>query len=294
MNYSRSDAIVQWSRSIWNYIEVLKPRETALLTYTGLCAAVVAAKGYPQVVPLCLATLAVLMGSGGTNGLTNYIDREVDARMKRTQHRPLPSKRIFPADKMLPLAVFLVVSGLVVAWFLDPLCLLFGLLGVVASVTWRKKVTCVFPQGTIASCAPVLVGYIAVSHRLDITLLFLCILVGILVPIHVWSVMIANREDYMGAGIAYFPLSWRDRDVVKLILALSLLMYVCSIGLYWFGDLGLPYLIWANILGILMVAAVIRLLTTGISRDAWRLYKLTAFPYLGLIFLAMMVDLWLA
>jgi len=81
-----------------NYIEVLKPRETILLTFIGFCAAVVAGAGHPPVGWLLLATLAILVGSGGCNGITNYIDREVDAKMKRTQHRPLPSKRIYPVS----------------------------------------------------------------------------------------------------------------------------------------------------------------------------------------------------
>ena len=276
-----------------NYIEVLKPRETILLTFIGFCAAVVAGAGHPPAGWLLLTTLAILAGSGGCNGITNYIDREVDAKMKRTQHRPLPSKRIYPAVKMLPWAITLVVIGLIIAWFLDPLCFVFGLLGVIAASTWRKKVTCVFPQGTIAGCAPVIVGYVAISHHLDLTILFLCILIGVWIPIHVWSVMIANREDYIVAGLTYFPISWKAKDVIKLLLGLSVLLYGSSIALYYFSDLSLPYLVVANILGILMIFATVRLLVTGISHDAWRVYKLTAFPYLGILFLTMALNLWL-
>jgi len=279
--------------TVWKYIEVLKPRETVLLTFIGFCAAVVAGGGQPQIGTLLLATLAILLGSGGANGITNYLDREVDARMQRTQHRPLPSKRIFPAAKMLPLAISLVVVALIIAWFLHPLCFLFGLLGVIAASTWRKKITCVFPQGAIAGCAPVLIGYLAISHQLDLTVLFLCILIGFWIPLHVWSVMIANREDYRQAGITYFPLSWEAKDAIKVLLGLSVLLYGSSIGLYHFSDLGLPYLVVANILGILMVLATARLVVSGASHDAWRLYKLTAFPYLGIMFLTMGLNLWL-
>lgn len=284
----------RWGGAIRNYIEVLKPRETILLTFIGVCAAVIAGGGHPQIGTLLLATLAILLGSGGANGITNYLDREVDARMKRTQHRALPSKRIFPAKKVLPLVISLVVIALAIAWFLDPLCFLFGLLGVIAAATWRKRITCVFPQGTIAGCAPVLIGYLAISHHLDMTILFLCILIGVWIPLHVWSVMIANREDYLGAGITYFPISWEVKDAVKVLMGLSVLLYGSSIALYHFSDLGLPYLVVANILGISMVFATARLVLTGASHDAWRVYKLTAFPYLGILFLTMGLDLWLS
>lgn len=288
-----SSTRIQAKRAIGKYIEVLKPRETILLTFIGLCAAVVAGGGQPPTGTLLLATLAILLGSGGANGLTNYLDREVDARMQRTRHRPLPSKRIFPAEKMLPLAITLVVIGLIMAWFLHPLCFLFGLLGVIAATTWRKRVTCVFPQGAIAGCAPVLIGYLAISHQLDLTILFLCVLIGVWIPLHVWSVMIANREDYRQAGVTYFPLSWEVKDVIKLLLGLAVVLYGSSMALYFISDLGLPYLVVANILGILMLSATARLLFTGASHDAWRVYKLTAFPYLGILFLTMALNLWL-
>ncbi len=291
----KREAFIIAKPKLWliNYIEALKPRETFLLTFTGFCAAVVAGNGNAPVGWLLLTTIAILLGSGGANGLTNYIDREVDAKMKRTQRRPLPSRRIFPAWKILPLVITLIVIGLIIAWFLDPLCFVFGLLGVIAASTWRKKVTCVFPQGTIASCAPIIVGYVAIGHRLDLTILLLCILIGVWIPIHVWSVMIANREDYMRAGITYFPLSWKDKNVIRLLLSLSVLLYGTSIALYYFSDLSLPYLVVANILGILMILATTRLLIRGMSHDAWRVYKLTAFPYLGILFLTMALNLWL-
>ena len=110
--------------------------------------------GHPPVSSLILATLAILFGSGGANGLTNYLDREVDARMERTRHRALPSKRIFPAYKILPVAIGLQAIALAIAWVFHPLCFFFGLLGATAASTWRKRITCVFPQGVIASCAP--------------------------------------------------------------------------------------------------------------------------------------------
>ena len=66
-------------RSIGKYIEVLKPRETSLLTFIGVCAAVVAAGGRPPISLLFIALTAIALGSGGCNGITNYLDREVDA-----------------------------------------------------------------------------------------------------------------------------------------------------------------------------------------------------------------------
>jgi len=105
--------------------------------------------------------------------------------------------------------------------------------------------------------------------------------------------MVANREDYLRAGLSYFPMSWQVKDAVKVLLAFSLVLYAASIGLYFTGGFAWLYLILANLLGITMVYATSRLVLSSASQDAWRLYKLSAFPYLGLIFLTMWLDVWL-
>lgn len=278
-------------KGIIDYITVLKPRETVLLTFIGICAAIIAAHGKPPLDVLLIALVAIALGSAGANGLTNYLDRNVDARMKRTHMRPLPAKRIVPARKALVWSLFLIVVALAVAWYLDPLCFAFGLVGTIAASVFRKRVMCVI-QGGIAGCAPVLMGYVAVTHHLDIQILFLCILIAVWIPLHVWSVMIANREDYLQAGVSYFPVTWKVKDAIKILMALSVLLYASSIALWAFDNLGWLYFAAANILGILMVYANYHLLKSRLTQDAWKVYKLSAFPYLGLIFIALVLNFW--
>ncbi len=279
-------------RTFLDYIIVLKPVETSLLTFIGICSAIIAAGGYPSAKVFALTLIAIVLGSAGSNGLTNYLDREVDARMIRTSNRALPSGRIDPPQKILPLIIGLIVVALALAWVLHPLCFLFGLIGVIASTIWRKTISCTF-LGMVAGCSPVLIGWFAISPAFDSRILLLCCLVAIWTPIHVWSVMIANREDYLGAGLHYFPLSWQVKDVVKILFGLSILLYLVSILIYMAADFHLPYLIVVNILGILMVYANGRLLFSTTSAAAWQVYKLSAFPYLGIIFLTMCLDIWL-
>ena len=278
-------------KGIIDYITVLKPRETVLLTFIGVCAAIIAAQGKPPLHVLAIALVAIALGSAGANGLTNYLDRHVDARMQRTHMRALPARRIVPARKALVWSVFLIIVALVLAWFLDPLCLVFGLVGTIAASIFRKRVMCVI-QGGIAGCAPVLIGYVAVTHHLDIQILLLCILIAVWIPLHVWSVMIANREDYLQAGVAYFPVTWRVKDAIKILMVLSVLLYVASIALWAFDNFGWLYFAVANILGIIMVYANYHLLKSRLTQDAWKIYKLSAFPYLGLIFIILCLNFW--
>jgi heme O synthase-like polyprenyltransferase len=141
----------------------------------------------------------------------------------------------------------LVLVALTVAWFLHPLCFVFGLSGTVAASVFRKRVMCVI-QGGIAGCAPVLIGYVAVTHQLDITILFLCILI---------------------------------------------VLYAASIALWVVGDFGWLYFAVANVLGIIMVCANYNLLKSDASRDAWKVYKLSAFPYLGVMFSVLCLNFWI-
>jgi heme o synthase len=275
-----------------DYISVLKPVETSLLTFIGIVSAIVAAGGYPPVKVFILVLIAVLLGSAGSNGLTNYLDREVDARMTRTSHRVLPSRRIAPPEKALPLIFGLIIAGLALAWVLNPLCFAVGAIGVIASSVWRKTISCTF-LGIVAGCSPVLIGWLAINPAFDTRILLLCALVAIWTPIHVWTLMIANREDYLGAGLHYFPLSWQVKDVVKILIGLSILLYIVSMLIYLAAGFHLIYLVVANILGAVMIYTNARLLFSMTSTAAWRVYKLSAFPYLGIIFLTMGLDIWL-
>lgn len=105
--------------------------------------------------------------------------------------------------------------------------------------------------------------------------------------------MTANRQDYLNAGLGYFPMSWEVKDAVKVLLTFSLALYAASIALYVIGSFGWLYLVLANLLGVMIVLASLRLVVSSDSQDAWRLYRLSAFPYLGLIFLSMCLDIWL-
>jgi protoheme IX farnesyltransferase len=276
-----------------NYVEVLKPRESSLLTFIGVAAVFIASDGKPSLDTVLLAAIAILVASAGANGITNYLDRGFDAKMRRTRHRVLPSGRIHPPQKALPLIVVFILTGLVLAWWLHPFAFAADLIGTAVAATWRKRMTCVFPQGAIASLAPLLMGWFAVSPSFSWELLLLCLLVIAWLPLHVWSVMVSNREDYLGAGLNFFPMNVEVKIAVRVLLLFSLALYIISIALYFVGGFGWLYLVLANLLAIMMVYACWRLLVSRASGDAWRLYKLSSFPYLGLIFLAMCLDIWL-
>jgi len=291
------DGVRQMSQTVCQraaaYIGVLKPRETSLLTFIGIASAVIADGGHFPTSRLVLLAITLLVASAGANGLTNYLDRNLDAKMTRTRGRALPAGRINPPEKVLPLLLILVAAGLLLSWTLHPYVFTADLIGTTAAMVWRKRWTCVFPQGIIASCAPVLMGWLAIEPSFSWPLFRLCLLVSIWLPIHLWSVMLSQREDFRQAGITFFPMSRETGQIIKILVVLGLILYLASLSLYFTGDFSWLYLVLANLMGFAVFYTSLRLLFSGASQDSWRLYRLSAFPYLGIIFLGMMLDVWL-
>jgi protoheme IX farnesyltransferase len=280
--------------SLLPYLQVLKPRETLLLGFAGLTTAVLAGGGAPPIDRLLWTTLAVALGSAGANGLTNYLDRDMDARMKRTQGRPIPSHRIWPAGRALPLTISLVVAGLALAFALNPWAFAAGAVGVLASVIVRKRSITHVPLGEFASCAPFLVGWLGVNPRPEPLMWGLCGLIFIWTPIHVWSLMEAYRDDYLQAGVLIFPLTVTSRQNISLLFGLAVALSVETLALPLFSGLGLLYFVGTLVLNSALIANSARLLKSGMTEAAWRIYKLSAYPYLGLILTLACLDRWAA
>ncbi|MDD2252007.1 MAG: UbiA family prenyltransferase [Dehalococcoidales bacterium] len=274
-----------------NYINVLKPRETLLLAFIGAATLFIAARGVPPWDTLLLTTLAILIASAAANGFTNYLDRNLDCLMPRTRNRALAARRIKPAEKVLPMLFILAAIGLGLAWLIHPYVFLADLVGTLVAVTFRKKVTCVFPQGAIAGCAPVLMGWFAVEPSLNWQIGLICLLIIVWLPSHVWGVMIARREEYINAGITFFPMSASPAAGIRLMVFSGVVLFATSIALYFVADFGWLYLSGAVLLGLLLLASSFKLLKTSDSNRAWRVYKISSFPYLGLLFLVMVLDL---
>ena len=284
--------------SIRDCFLVLKPKETGLIAFIGACSALIAIATTTSVFPgkdFFLVCTAIILGSAGANGLTNYLDRHVDARMSRTCTRALPAKRIEPAEQVLVLTSVLMLAGLVIAWILSPICLWFGVIGIIASAAWRKTVSCTI-FGIIASSMPLLIGWYAITKQssFDVIPILLFCLIALWIPIHVWTVMIANRSDYESAGLHYFPLNMKNKDIIWILFILSIGMAIVAFLMYQMtGEFHLLYLIVSSALSAFMICANLRLLLSQKSDNAWIVYKLSAFPYLGILFVAMVLDIWL-
>ena len=238
------------------YWELLKPRVTILLTFLGAASAVIASGADPaQSGKVALITLAVFLGSGGSNGLTNYLDRSLDGRMFRTRGRSIPSGRIVPAERALYWSAGLVIAGVALAFLVHPLAAIAGATGTLAAVSFRKTEATHF-LGGVSSAAPVAAGWLAMDPSVGPVIGLLCVFVGVWVIHHVWAIMLFYKPDYLQAGIGIFPLrsAWQGARPLFLVLAALLVVLVAAMGfvaqqgpVYWvIGGVFALYNVWGT------------------------------------------------
>ena len=291
-----SEAAVVESRSrsfARDLIALTKPRIISLLLVTTIAPMFVAGR------PAWTLVLAVFVGgylmAGGANAVNMYIDRDIDDRMARTRLRPIPSGRMQPREVL----AFGVLLSTAATWLLaaaaNVLTAALALAGfyfyVFIYTRWLKRST---PQniviGGAAGAFPPLVGWAAVTGRVDLLAVFLFLIVFYWTPPHFWALALLKQKDYDRAGVPMAPLVWGERETKRQMLWYTLILIPLTVLPVAFGALGVVYLGCALVLGALFVRDVVRVMRAEVwTKPAWRLYKFSLL-YLALLFGAMVVD----
>ncbi len=242
-----------------DYISLLKLRIVALLDATAVGVMIPAAHGHPRLV----AVLAVLAGgtlaAGGGHAINCWFDRDIDAEMIRTRRRPLPDGRI-PAWHALAIGIALNVLAFAVLWtwtnlLAAALALAGTLIYVFVYTMWLKRAT---PQniviGGAAGAIPPLVGWAAVTGRLDLTALALFAVIFFWTPPHFWALAQLIKADYERAHIPMLPVVAGERSAKRQSVVYAALTAVVSVVPFFTGSAGAIYLAGAIILGAGLVA----------------------------------------
>jgi heme o synthase len=291
-----SDAAVVESRTrsfARDLIALTKPRIISLLLVTTIAPMFVAGR------PAWTLVLAVFVGgylmAGGANAVNMYIDRDIDDRMARTRLRPIPSGRMQPREVL----AFGVLLSTAATWLLaaaaNVLTAALALAGfyfyVFVYTRWLKRST---PQniviGGAAGAFPPLVGWAAVTGRVDLLAVFLFLIVFYWTPPHFWALALLKQKDYDRAGVPMAPLVWGERETKRQMLWYTLILIPLTVLPVAFGALGGVYLACAVVLGALFLRDVVQVMRAEVwTKPAWRLYKFSLL-YLALLFAAMVVD----
>ncbi|HEY7877540.1 MAG TPA: heme o synthase [Gemmatimonadaceae bacterium] len=274
-------------------VMLTKPRIISLLLVTTIAPMFVA--GSPGWGLVLRVALGGYLMAGGANAVNMYIDRDIDDRMARTRLRPLPSGRMDPrAVLAYGLALATAATG-VFAFTVNVVSAALALAGfyfyVFIYTRWLKRRT---PQniviGGAAGAFPPLVGWAAVTGRIDLAAIYLFLIVFYWTPPHFWALALLKQADYGRAGVPMAPLIWGERETMRQMLWYTVILIPITLLPAAFGAFGMTYVISATVLGALLLAGIWRVMRarpwTG---AAWRVYKFSLL-YLALLFVAMAVD----
>jgi heme o synthase len=276
------------------YYRLTKPRIVLLLLITTVPAMLLAAEGLPSMW-LILATLTGgALAAGSANAINMYLDRDIDAIMRRTRQRPLPAHAIAPEHALR----FGFVLGAIAFYFLavavNVLAAVLALSAIAFYVfvytMWLKRTTAQnIVIGGAAGAVPALVGWAAVTGGLAWPAIVLFAIVFVWTPPHFWALAMRFSGDYAAAGVPMLPVVRGEDETRRQILLYSLVLFATTLVLVPVGDMGPIYMGAAVLLG---GSFVYRSLLVWRSADAERTRRLFTFSilYLAGLFAAVGAD----
>ncbi|MCV0413063.1 heme o synthase [Nitrosarchaeum sp.] len=294
------------------YYELTKPKIWYLLVFTAFGATLTASNIYGIEISLptwALMLFSVAAGSAAANTLTNYHDRDIDAIMERTKNRPLPSKRIHPAEKARNFGLALAGISLVLAFGISFTTTLeqgiwatafiaFGLLNniLVYSYMLKRNSRTNIILGGLCGGSPPMIGWVAVTMT-DLWTMGLAMagLVFIWIPMHIWALTLHFKEDYNKVNVPMLTAVQSEKTSARAIAGSTFVMVLFSIAPFFLttenGEpmVGPVYLWTAIASGALMIILSAWVIAKPMEKASWTLFKFSS-PYLAVLFIALMVD----
>ena len=276
------------------YVALTKPRIIELLLVTTVPTMVVAARGLPHIGLMIATVLGGTMAAGGANAINMYVDRDIDKVMHRTRHRPLVTGVIEPRDALI-FAIGLEIVAFLFLW--ATVNLLSAVLAVSATLfyvfvytLWLKRTsTHNIVIGGAAGAVPVLVGWSAVTDRLDWAPLVLFAVIFYWTPPHFWALAIKYRDDYAAADVPMLPAVASLRTTASRIVAYTVVLWALTVLFSPVAGMGDLYLASAVVLGAVFMVRALQLLRNATPAAAMRLFAYSI-TYITLLFGAMAVD----
>ena len=282
--------------TVKNYVEVTKPPIVFLLVFTSLATMLIAWRHtlLPVTPSLFVVGLvAITAASAGCDTLTSYIDRDIDAVMRRTKHRPIPSGRITP-NRALIWGLLLSALGLGLAFLINLWSFVWIALGVldnvvVYSLILKRRSPLNIILGGISGGLPVMFGWSAITNNIELLPILLAALVVLWIPGHIWSLAIFTKDDYKRARVPMLPVVTKLSTALRCIVSTVVLMIPFSLWVYLEGGFGTIYLLVAVLFGVWVLYINLKLFLHPDDKMAYKAFKVSS-PYLFALFLAMIID----
>ena len=276
------------------YIALTKPRIIELLLVTTIPTMVLAERGWPSVELMVITLLGGTLAAGGANAINMYVDRDIDAKMLRTQDRPLVTGVIEPTNALV-FALVLEVVAFAVLW--AGANLLSAVLALAATAfyvgvytVWLKRTSRHnIVIGGAAGAVPVLVGWAAVTDSLAWTPIVLFAAMFFWTPPHFWALAIRYADDYRAADVPMLPAIVPLREAAKQMIVYTLALVASTLILVPVADLGVIYTVAAVALGAGFIGGTVALAERPTPAASMKVFAYSI-TYVTLLFGAMTLD----
>ncbi|MBC5825250.1 MAG: protoheme IX farnesyltransferase [Candidatus Eremiobacteraeota bacterium] len=281
-------------RIVRNYIGLTKLNVMSLLLFTTFAAMMIAAHGLPSVRLVLWTLLGGALASASSGAINMFLDRDIDAEMKRTKKRPIPSGRVAPRAALTFGVALGIAAVSVLAAQVNVLAALLAAIGILYYVfvytIWLKRST---PQniviGGAAGAIPPLVGWAAVTDHVGLTAVLLFIIVFLWTPPHFWALALLGKDEYRRVGIPMLPVVRGDAVTKRHIVWYSAALLATTLVLVPMHLMGLVYLACALALDAAFLVCALWVARTGSVLSERVMYRYSML-YLALLFGAMVVD----
>ena len=279
---------------VGTYLALTKPRIVELLLITTVPTMVLAADGWPGWGLIVVTLAGGSLAAGGANALNMYVDRDIDAKMRRTQGRPLVTGAIAPRNAVIFAGVLELAAFVVLAVGANLLAATLALAATAFYVgvytIWLKRTsTHNIVIGGAAGAVPVLVGWSAVTDSLDWPAVVLFAAMFFWTPPHFWALAIRYADDYRAAEVPMLPVVVPLREAAKQMVGYTIALVASTLVLIPVGNLGWLYAVAAVVLGALFLGGTIALVNRPTPAASMRVFTFSI-TYVTLLFGAMTLD----
>ena len=276
------------------YLVLCKPRVVVLIVFTAVVGMFLAVPGWPPLIASLAGTLGIGLAASSAAAINHLLDRRIDAKMKRTKHRPLASGQLTERNVLIfalslgLLAMVILVTG---ANTLTAILTFMSLIGyAIVYTAWLKWAT---PQniviGGAAGAAPPVLGWTAVTGSLDPQALLLFLIIFVWTPPHFWALAIYRKEEYALVDIPMLPVTHGAAYTRLQILLYTILLVIVTTLPYLTGMSGLVYLAGVTVLNAGFMWYALRMMR---SKDILLPMHTFAFSitYLMVLFIFLLAD----
>ena len=281
-------------------VALTKPRVMSLVVFTGLCGLLAAPVALPPVLAFT-AILCIALGAGAAGALNQWYEADLDAKMRRTANRPLPTRRMDRQTALhfgVGLGAFSVVLMDLATNHLAALLLAVSILFYVLIYTvWLKRRTAQnIVIGGAAGAFPPLIGWVAATGQVDLMPALLFAIIFLWTPPHFWALSLFVRSDYANANVPMLPVVAGIQNTRLQILLYSITVAIAGIAPYALGLTGLIYgvsTVVLNAIFLFLAVAVFANRAEEVSgmKPERRLFAFSIL-YLFALFSAVVIDHW--